>query len=517
MGRKASKPRRIVHELPADEEEDEEDFQDNLLLPDSLCYSNVTAARDAFANGLMSIETEPEEGEIVADVTKHDANGFHYMEAGARKMAFNQLVKSPNTSGLDDSYATTGNSSPCSERSIFTPIIVTPDSSDTGSNATAQLQEEALDFSFSRAAASPTRSVDRVKDESVFGKLKFNLNNNQILTSSPSGDPSVKHSAFPSPFPTYSFVDGMSCLTPTAVTSQYQSAMNLTLAASARLNFASPPRTTLNSRPPTTSLTPPSFLPNPLPFVPSLLNERDLSQGQQSTVKSILSSYSAQAHSFKDAVKRKPKQTGDFVLDQMGGDELKKRRRRSPNETLTAEEIAEYMGASNVPTGREGGEVFRCKYCNEEIDDLVRYLQHTLTTHNAYICHQCGKSFTTKSSLLRHRPIHTGLRRFACSICLKSFYRKDKCKSHIKRHLPPNEQNIDQYQHIKPVPRHNEAASVLSPSPLSAMATPPRPLGLLTPLTSPMRSPPARSQPMVIQPTVPLIVEPPPTLFSTKQ
>ncbi|ELU12526.1 hypothetical protein CAPTEDRAFT_111287, partial [Capitella teleta] len=78
---------------------------------------------------------------------------------------------------------------------------------------------------------------------------------------------------------------------------------------------------------------------------------------------------------------------------------------------------------------------FKCKFCDEEVQELTRYLQHTLAMHNAYICHQCGKSFTTKSSLLRHRPIHTGMRRFACSICKKTFYRKDKCKAHIKRHL----------------------------------------------------------------------------------
>ena len=151
-------------------------------------------------------------------------------------------------------------------------------------------------------------------------------------------------------------------------------------------------------------------------------------------------------------------QEGDYMLDKFGLDP-KRRRRRSPDETLTAEEIAEYMGASSLATAATSGNstlLFKCKYCNEEMNDLVRYLQHTLTVHNAYICHQCGKSFTTKSSLLRHRPIHTGLRRFACNICKKTFYRKDKCKSHIKRHLGPGEQNIDQYQQIEPVPEVND-------------------------------------------------------------
>ncbi len=121
----------------------------------------------------------------------------------------------------------------------------------------------------------------------------------------------------------------------------------------------------------------------------------------------------------------------DYMLDAMGL-EGRKRRRRATDETLTADEIAEYMGS--VPD-RGNNMTFKCKYCNEELGSVTGYLQHTLSVHHAYICHQCGKSFTTKSSLLRHRPIHTGMRRFACSICKKTFYRKDKCKAHIKRHL----------------------------------------------------------------------------------
>ena len=119
----------------------------------------------------------------------------------------------------------------------------------------------------------------------------------------------------------------------------------------------------------------------------------------------------------------------DYMLDSFGL-EGRKRRRRNADETLTAEEVAEYLGSLDVMP-----QMFKCKYCTEELCDLTGYLQHTLAMHHCYICHQCGKSFTTKSSLLRHRPIHTGMRRFACSICKKTFYRKDKCKAHIKRHL----------------------------------------------------------------------------------
>jgi len=129
---------------------------------------------------------------------------------------------------------------------------------------------------------------------------------------------------------------------------------------------------------------------------------------------------------------------GDFLLDSLNV-EGKKRRRRTAEDTLTPEEIAEYMGSSSLALAGTGGSgLFRCRFCADVTSDLSRYFNHTLSAHAAYICHQCGKSFTTKSSLLRHRPIHTGMRRFACSICRKAFYRKDKCKAHIKRHLGTN-------------------------------------------------------------------------------
>lgn len=135
---------------------------------------------------------------------------------------------------------------------------------------------------------------------------------------------------------------------------------------------------------------------------------------------------------------------GDFMLDSLNV-EGKKRRRRTAEDALTSEEIAEYMGSCD-----RGPCSFKCKYCGEVCADLSRYFNHTLIKHNSFICHQCGKNFTTKSSLLRHRPIHTGMRRFACSICKKSFYRKDKCKAHIKRHLGIGSDPPEKYPPLPP-------------------------------------------------------------------
>ena len=152
----------------------------------------------------------------------------------------------------------------------------------------------------------------------------------------------------------------------------------------------------------------------------------------------------------------------EFMVDKLAHDG-RKRRRRAAEDMMTPEEVSEYIG--KVDSGVT--ESYQCKYCGDQVDSVLRYIQHTVLAHQAYICHQCGKSFTTKSSLLRHRPIHTGMRRFACSICKKTFYRKDKCKSHIKRHLGAGEGcNVEQFTSpftsLQPVDEL-DLASIMSP------------------------------------------------------
>lgn len=47
--------------------------------------------------------------------------------------------------------------------------------------------------------------------------------------------------------------------------------------------------------------------------------------------------------------------------------------------------------------------------------------KRTQTEPKAYICKECGKSFTQNASLIVHRRTHTGERPHTCKICLKSF------------------------------------------------------------------------------------------------
>ena len=78
-------------------------------------------------------------------------------------------------------------------------------------------------------------------------------------------------------------------------------------------------------------------------------------------------------------------------------------------------------------------DIFKCPVCATQLEGLQTYFDHTSDIHNVFICHECLKNFTTRCSLLRHRPIHHGIKRYSCSICSQKFPRRDKCKVHIRK------------------------------------------------------------------------------------
>ena len=52
-----------------------------------------------------------------------------------------------------------------------------------------------------------------------------------------------------------------------------------------------------------------------------------------------------------------------------------------------------------------------------------------------YFCYECDKSFSKKSSLDRHKVIHTGEKQFLCDKCEKSFSQKNNLDAHMRIHL----------------------------------------------------------------------------------
>ena len=49
-------------------------------------------------------------------------------------------------------------------------------------------------------------------------------------------------------------------------------------------------------------------------------------------------------------------------------------------------------------------------------------------------CADCGKAFTNKSALAKHRLIHSSERKYACAQCDKSFKRQDHLNGHLLTH-----------------------------------------------------------------------------------
>ncbi|XP_053567649.1 gastrula zinc finger protein XlCGF48.2-like [Bombina bombina] len=81
-----------------------------------------------------------------------------------------------------------------------------------------------------------------------------------------------------------------------------------------------------------------------------------------------------------------------------------------------------------VPTNTATGNFTNCN-----ADASFRRLQNQ-RNHLENVCSECGKCFTTKSSLIRHQKVHTGEQTFSCPDCEKCFSLKSHLIAHQKIH-----------------------------------------------------------------------------------
>uniref|UniRef100_A0A1I8NY38 C2H2-type domain-containing protein n=1 Tax=Stomoxys calcitrans TaxID=35570 RepID=A0A1I8NY38_STOCA len=79
---------------------------------------------------------------------------------------------------------------------------------------------------------------------------------------------------------------------------------------------------------------------------------------------------------------------------------------------------------------------FKCEECGENFRS-ERDLQGHKYRHTGIVCDFCGKSFTQLTTLNRHRLYHTGTASHKCQECPKSFYTPESLKAHMLGHTLP--------------------------------------------------------------------------------
>eukprot|EP01083_Nonionella_stella_P236003 829296_1 len=74
---------------------------------------------------------------------------------------------------------------------------------------------------------------------------------------------------------------------------------------------------------------------------------------------------------------------------------------------------------------------FLCKLCDKTFATVDEKRVHVRIEHH-YDCRFCGMQFPTNGQRNQHEILHTGERKFECSLCHKRFRRKQQVKKHVK-------------------------------------------------------------------------------------
>ncbi|KAM4865405.1 PR domain zinc finger protein 14 [Thomomys bottae] len=90
-----------------------------------------------------------------------------------------------------------------------------------------------------------------------------------------------------------------------------------------------------------------------------------------------------------------------------------------------------------TPCVDRGDRKFPCSLCKrsfEKRDRLRIHVLHVHEKHRPYLCSICGKCFSQSSSLNKHMRVHSGDRPYQCVYCTKKFTASSILRTHIRQH-----------------------------------------------------------------------------------
>ncbi|XP_049637546.1 PR domain zinc finger protein 14 [Suncus etruscus] len=85
----------------------------------------------------------------------------------------------------------------------------------------------------------------------------------------------------------------------------------------------------------------------------------------------------------------------------------------------------------------QGDRKFPCSLCSrsfEKRDRLRIHILHVHEKHRPHKCSTCGKCFSQSSSLNKHMRVHSGDRPYQCVYCTKKFTASSILRTHIRQH-----------------------------------------------------------------------------------
>ena len=103
-----------------------------------------------------------------------------------------------------------------------------------------------------------------------------------------------------------------------------------------------------------------------------------------------------------------------------------------PSDAVYPDEASENRTPQLMETKEEKdrSETFNCTQCSKVFISLASLEAHKKHAHSFIMCDICGRPFSQKANLLKHKLIHANKKPFACRVCNKAFRQKANLQRH---------------------------------------------------------------------------------------